>query len=361
MVNKLLQEWFKLKAHPLLIAGPCSAEDEEQLERATSELINLVKPHVIRAGVWKPRTRPNSFEGKGEVALKWLQAIKEKYGIPVATEVATPAHAELAMKYDIDVLWLGARTTTSPFSVQEISEVIKDKPKQIVLVKNPINAEFPLWIGGIERLFNSGLDNVGAIHRGFSGSENGVYRNLPMWNQPMELRRIFPNLPIICDPSHICGQKESIERVCQMAVDLTMDGLMIESHPTPDLALSDAKQQVTPVQLKKILDSLVIKIEKADDPKFESKIEFMRSKIDRFDDEILEFMKLRLDICFEIGQEKAKQKVTVLQTDRMDWLLKQWHEKGSKLGLNEDFINKLFHLIHEESVRIQSEIPTPKK
>ncbi len=361
MINKLLQDWFGLKTHPLVIAGPCSAEDEEQLDRATRELINLVKPHVIRAGAWKPRTRPNAFEGKGEVALQWLKNIKKTYNIPVATEVATPAHAELALKYDIDVVWLGARTTTSPFSVQEISEVLKDKPKQIVFLKNPINAEFPLWIGGIERLFNSGLENVGAIHRGFSGSENGVYRNLPMWNQPMELRRIFPNLPLICDPSHICGQRDSIERVCQMAMDLAMDGLMIESHPTPDSALSDAKQQVTPQELKKILDALIVKIEKAEDPRFETKIEFLRSKIDRFDDEILEFIKLRFDICLDIGIEKARQKVTVLQTDRMDWLIRQWTEKGQKLGLSEDFINKLFHLIHEESVKIQSEIPTPKK
>lgn len=333
-----------------VIAGPCSAESEEQVMCTAKQLADK-GCHIFRAGVWKPRTKPGGFEGNGEAALPWMQRVKEETGMQVAIEVATPEHIELALKYGIDILWIGARTTANPFAMQAIADSLKgvDIP---VLVKNPVNPDLELWIGAMERLNQAGIKRLAAIHRGFSSYDKKIYRNLPMWQIPIELRRRIPELPIFCDPSHIGGRRELIAPLCQQAMDLGFNGLIVESHCDPDKAWSDAKQQVTPDVLDYILTLLVIR----DESVTTEGITALRKQIDELDNQLMELLSKRMRVCREIGQYKKEHNMTVLQTSRYTEILDKRGAQGSLCGMDSDFIKKVFEAVHEESVRQQIEI-----
>lgn len=333
-----------------VIAGPCSAESEEQV-MSTAMQLAAKGCHLFRAGVWKPRTKPGGFEGHGEKALPWLQRVKEATGMLVGIEVATPEHVELALKYGIDILWIGARTSANPFAVQAISDSLKgvDIP---VLVKNPVNPDLELWIGAMERINQAGIKRLAAIHRGFSSYDKKIYRNLPMWQIPIELRRRIPGLPIICDPSHIGGRRELIAPLCQQAMDLGFDGLIIESHCDPDKAWSDAKQQVTPDVLDYILSLLVIR----DGTVTTEGITTLRRQIDEIDNQVMDLLSKRMRVCREIGHYKKEHNMTVLQTSRYNEILDKRGAQGSLCGMDPMFVKTVFEAIHEESVRQQMEI-----
>lgn len=335
---------------PLVIAGPCSAETEEQV-MTTARLLADKGCRMFRAGVWKPRTKPGGFEGQGETALPWLQNVKKSTGMLVATEVATPEHVELALKYGIDILWIGARTSANPFAMQALADSLKgvDVP---VLVKNPVNPDLELWIGALERINQAGVTRLAAIHRGFSSYDKKIYRNLPMWQIPIELRRRFPSLPIMCDPSHIGGSRELVAPLCQQAMDLGFDGLIVESHCSPDSAWSDAKQQVTPDVLDYILSLLVIRDEKVTT----EGIHVLRKQIDELDNQLIELLAKRMRVCREIGQYKKEHNMTVLQTSRYNEILDKRGAQGALCGMSADFIRSVFEEVHEESVRQQMEI-----
>ena len=333
-----------------IIAGPCSAETEEQVMCTARQLADK-GCHIFRAGVWKPRTKPGGFEGNGEEALPWLKRVKAETGMLVATEVATPEHVELALKYGIDVLWIGARTSANPFAMQAIADSLNgvDIP---VLVKNPVNPDLELWIGAIERLNQAGIKRLAAIHRGFSSYDKKIYRNLPMWQIPIELRRRIPELPIFCDPSHIGGRRELVAPLCQQAMDLGFNGLIVESHCDPDKAWSDAKQQVTPDVLDYILGLLVIR----DETVTTEGITALRKQIDELDNQLMELLAKRMRVCREIGQYKKEHNMTVLQTSRYNEILDKRGAQGSLCGMDSEFIKKVFEAVHEESVRQQIEI-----
>jgi len=335
---------------PFVIAGPCSAESEEQI-MATAKQLAAKGCHNFRAGVWKPRTKPGGFEGHGEVALPWLKEVKEETGMLVATEVATPEHVELALKYGIDILWVGARTSANPFAVQALADSLKgvDIP---VFVKNPVNPDLELWIGALERINLAGVKRLAAIHRGFSSYDKKIYRNLPMWQIPIELRRRIPNLPIICDPSHIGGRRELVAPLCQQAMDLGFDGLIVESHCDPDHARRDAKQQVTPDVLDYILSLLVVRDEKMTT----EGITQLRHQIDELDDQLMNLLSKRMRVCREIGQYKKEHNMTVLQPARYNEILDKRGAQGALCGMAPEFTAHVFELIHEESVRQQIEI-----
>lgn len=335
---------------PLVIAGPCSAETEEQVMTTARQLADK-GCRMFRAGVWKPRTKPGGFEGQGEAALPWLQNVKKSTGMLVATEVATPEHVELALKYGIDILWIGARTSANPFAMQALADSLKgvDVP---VLVKNPVNPDLELWIGALERINQAGVTRLAAIHRGFSSYDKKIYRNLPMWQIPIELRRRFPSLPILCDPSHIGGSRELVAPLCQQAMDLGFDGLIVESHCSPDSAWSDAKQQVTPDVLDYILSLLVIRDEKVTT----EGIHVLRKQIDELDNQLIELLAKRMRVCREIGQYKKEHNMTVLQTSRYNEILDKRGAQGALCGMSADFIRSVFEEVHEESVRQQMEI-----
>lgn len=335
---------------PLVIAGPCSAETEEQVMTTARQLADK-GCRMFRAGVWKPRTKPGGFEGQGETALPWLQNVKKSTGMLVATEVATPEHVELALKYGIDILWIGARTSANPFAMQALADSLKgvDVP---VLVKNPVNPDLELWIGALERINQAGVTRLAAIHRGFSSYDKKIYRNLPMWQIPIELRRRFPSLPIMCDPSHIGGSRELVAPLCQQAMDLGFDGLIVESHCSPDSAWSDAKQQVTPDVLDCILSLLVIRDEKVTT----EGIHVLRKQIDELDNQLIELLAKRMRVCREIGQYKKEHNMTVLQTSRYNEILDKRGAQGALCGMSADFIRSVFEEVHEESVRQQMEI-----
>lgn len=350
-----IKEWLPQLNNPLLIAGPCSLESEEQA-MATAKL--LAKDHrvfVYRGGVWKPRTRPGSFEGVGSTGLKWLTMIREETGLPVGTEVANAQHTEEALKAGLDVLWIGARSTASPFVVQEIADVVKGT-NAVVMVKNPVNPDVQLWMGAIERIYQAGIRNIVAIHRGFTPFRETKYRNYPNWKTVIELRRMMPEVPIICDPSHIAGKRELLYEVAQKAFDMGMEGLMLESHIDPSCALSDKEQQVTPSELAKLLDRLIIRHESADNPQFENMLEVLRNRIDAMDRELLEVLSSRMDIVREIGKYKKEHNVTALQINRWSQLMEDRVNLAQKLNLNKTFTQILFQLIHEDSVRMQTEI-----
>ncbi|GHT31740.1 cytochrome c4 [Bacteroidia bacterium] len=335
---------------PLLIAGPCSAETEEQTLCTAKQLADRgVK--IYRAGIWKPRTKPGGFEGVGTEGLQWLKRVKAETGMYVSTEVATAKHVREALSNDIDILWIGARTSANPFAVQEIADALEgvDIP---VLIKNPVNPDLDLWIGAIERIYNAGIRRIGAIHRGFSSFDKKIYRNLPHWHIPMELRRRLPNLPIICDPSHIGGRRELIAPISQQAMDLGFDGLIVESHCNPDKAWSDAAQQVTPDVLEYIISTLVVRDEKQSTESLAQ----LRRQIDEHDEKLLETLVARMRVSEEIGKYKKEHNITILQTERYDEILQKQAAKAAPLGLSEDFINTIFVAIHEESVRHQLEI-----
>ena len=340
------------KKRPIVIAGPCSAETEEQV-MSTARMLANKGCHIFRAGVWKPRTKPGGFEGNGEKALPWLKEVKEETGMMISTEVATPDHVELAMRYDMDVLWVGARTSANPFAMQALADSMQGL--QIpVLVKNPVNPDLVLWIGGLQRLNQAGIKRLGVIHRGFSSYDKKIYRNLPMWQIPIELRRRIPGLPIICDPSHIGGRRDVIAPLCQQAMDLGFDGLIVESHCNPKEAWSDAKQQVTPDILDYILSLLVIR----DDTFTTEDIRSLRAQIDELDNSLMELLAKRFRLCREIGTFKKEHNMTILQTRRYNEILEKRGTQAGLCGMNPKFAAHIFELIHEESVRQQLAIVT---
>ena len=335
---------------PIVIAGPCSAETEEQVMTTARQLANK-GCHIFRAGIWKPRTKPGGFEGNGEAALPWMQEVKKETGMLTATEVATPEHVELAQKYGIDILWIGARTSANPFAMQDLADSLKgyDGP---VLVKNPVNPDLELWIGAMQRLNQAGVKRLGAIHRGFSSYDKKIYRNLPMWQIPIELHRRIPNLSIICDPSHIGGRRDLIAPLCQQAMDLGFDGLIVESHCDPDCAWSDAKQQITPDILDYILSLLVVRSEHTTTEGLRQ----LRSQIDQIDNQLMDLMAKRLRVCREIGTFKKEHNMTVLQAGRYNEILEKRGAQASLCGMSPEFAAHVFELIHEESVRQQLQI-----
>ena len=335
---------------PLVIAGPCSAETEEQV-MATAKALAKNDIKIFRAGVWKPRTKPGGFEGNGEKALPWLKRVKEETGMLIATEVATPKHVEASLNAGVDILWVGARTTANPFAVQELADSLKgvDVP---VRVKNPVNPDLELWIGALERINQAGIERLGAIHRGFSSYDKKIYRNLPMWQIPIELRRRIPTLPLVCDPSHIGGRRDLIAPLCQQAMDLGMDGLIIESHCNPDEAWSDASQQVTPDILDYILGLLVVR----DTKQSTESLSALRKQIDQYDDQLIELLAKRMRVSREIGMFKKEHDMTVLQTGRYTEILEKRGAQGALCGIGADCIKEIFEAIHEESVRQQLEI-----
>ncbi len=335
---------------PIIIAGPCSAETEEQVMQTATELANR-GIRIFRAGIWKPRTKPGGFEGVGEPGLAWLQRVKQETGMYVTTEVATAKHVEAALNAGMDMLWIGARTCANPFAMQEIADALAgvDIP---VLVKNPVNPDLELWIGGMERLNNAGVKRMAAIHRGFSSYDKKIYRNLPQWHIPIELRRRIPNLPIFCDPSHIGGKRELIASLSQQAMDLGFDGLIVESHCNPDCAWSDAAQQVTPDVLAYILNLLVIRKEKQSTENLNE----LRTQIDECDNNIIEILAKRMRICREIGTFKKEHAMTILQTGRYNEILEKRGAQGELCGMSANFVRTIFEAIHGESVRQQMEI-----
>ncbi|MCI6503710.1 MAG: bifunctional 3-deoxy-7-phosphoheptulonate synthase/chorismate mutase type II [Prevotella sp.] len=335
---------------PFVIAGPCSAETEEQVMTTATQLAEK-GCHMFRAGVWKPRTKPGGFEGNGEPALKWMAEAKKETGMMMCTEVATPEHVELAMKYGIDVMWIGARTSANPFAMQELADAMKGIEIPI-MVKNPVNPDLELWIGALERINLAGVKKLGAIHRGFSSYDKKIYRNLPMWQIPIELRRRIPELPIVCDPSHIGGRRELVAPLCQQAMDLGFDGLIVESHCNPDCAWSDAKQQVTP----DVLDYILTLLQVRDETTTTENIKLLRKQIDEQDDKLLELLSQRFRVCREIGQYKKEHNMTVLQTGRYNEILDKRGAQGTLCGMSEQFVKTVFEAIHEESVRQQLEI-----
>lgn len=354
--NKQIRTWlddFKLP-HPLVIAGPCSAETEEQVLKIAHELKGS-DATIFRAGIWKPRTRPGGFEGVGAIGLKWLQKAKAETGLLMAVEVANAAHVKLALAHDIDVLWIGARTTVNPFAVQEIADALVGTDK-IVLVKNPVNPDLALWIGGIERLYNAGIRKLGAIHRGFSTYAKTKYRNIPEWQIAIELQSRFPDLPVIIDPSHIAGRRDLIQEISQQALDLNYDGLIIETHTDPDNAWSDAKQQVTPTVLKKIFEDLRIRKLTTEEGNFNTEMIKLRARIDADDSKLLEILGHRMKIAEQIGALKKANNVAVLQNKRWNEVLEKMVLEGEQKGLTEEFIHRIFKAIHEESISHQGKI-----
>lgn len=348
------KNWPLAFQKPLIIAGPCSAESEDQMLSIAKEL----KKHeniLFRAGIWKPRTRPNSFEGIGVAGLKWMQSVKKETGLKTTTEVANTYHVEQALKHDIDVFWIGARTTVNPFAVQEIADALRGTDKT-VLIKNPINPDLNLWVGAIERLYDSGLSKLAAIHRGFFAYNNTKYRNLPQWQIAVELKRRIPGIPMICDPSHIAGKRELIFEVSQKAIDLNYDGLMIETHNNPDKALSDNAQQVTPTQLNDILNKIVIRSSETENNDFKSLLNELRIQIDDLDNELLDVLKRRMNVAENIGIHKKENGVTILQSARWEELLNSRIQSGIKNGLSEDFMSKLLKAIHQESINRQTKV-----
>ena len=335
---------------PLVIAGPCSAETEEQVMTTAHQLANKgIK--IFRAGIWKPRTKPGGFEGKGEEALPWMTRVKEETGMLISTEVATPKHVESALKAGIDILWIGARTSANPFAMQELADSLRgiDIP---VLVKNPDNPDLELWIGALERINGAGITRLGAIHRGFSSIDQKIYRNAPMWHIPIELHRRYPQLPIICDPSHIGGRRDLIAPLCQQAMDMGFAGLIVESHCNPDTAWSDAKQQVMPDVLDFILDRLVIR----ESVELTESLAALRKQIDELDNELMTLLTKRMRVSREIATYKKEHNMAVVQTGRYSEILEKRGAQGQLCGMDAEFVKKIFEAIHEESVRQQTEL-----
>ncbi len=349
-----ISQWLPASAIPLVISGPCSAENHGQVLSTARQLARIPQVKVFRSGIWKPRTRPSRFEGVGIEGLKWLREVKAETGLLTTVEVAKASHIEDALKYGIDILWIGARTVVNPFSVQELAEVLKgvDIP---VMVKNPLNPDVKLWLGALERLNSSGISKLIAVHRGFYYYKHSIYRNQPMWEIPIDLQRQVPGLPIICDPSHICGRRDLIQGVSQKALDLGMAGLMIESHIDPDVALTDAEQQVTPDVLAGIISNLIVRMPSGD-KEFETHLEQLRREIDKMDAELIDILSRRMKIVEEIGQYKRHNNITILQIRRWSEIIHDRLNLGDKVGLHKDFLLRLLQLVHKESIRKQEEI-----
>ncbi len=352
MKEMVQEKWNK---RPLIISGPCSAETEEQVMETAVQLAGTGKVDMLRAGIWKPRTKPGMFEGIGTKGLPWLLQAKKITGLPTTVEVATAKHVQDALQFDVDVLWIGARTTVNPFSVQEIADALRgvDIP---VLIKNPVHPDLDLWCGGIERLQKAGLQQVGMIHRGFASYGNTEFRNAPMWHLPIEMKRRFPEMLLICDPSHICGNRTLLQSVAQKSIDLDFGGLMLESHIDPDHAWSDAKQQVTPERLAEMLDALVWRFENTDEKEFISALATLREQINQVDDELLTLLGQRMKIADKIGDYKKDNNITILQTNRWNDILDRAFKKGELLGLSREFVTRYFDAVHLESINHQNKI-----
>tara|TARA_B100000497_G_C7663255_1_gene399641 strand:+ start:607 stop:1689 length:1083 start_codon:yes stop_codon:yes gene_type:complete len=354
--KKEMKNWldnFKLN-HPLVIAGPCSAETEDQVLKIAHELKNS-DVSIFRAGIWKPRTRPGMFEGVGAIGLKWLQKVKEETGLLIATEVANSNHVKLALDHNVDILWIGARSTVSPFIIQEIADAL-DGTDKIVLVKNPVNPDLALWLGGIERLYSANIKKLGVIHRGFSTYEKTNYRNNPEWQLPIELQNRFPDLPLICDPSHIAGRRDILQDISQTALDLNFDGLMIETHTNPDKAWSDAAQQITPKVLIKMMEDLKMRKITNEELDYKNSLNTLRTQIDVIDHGLLDNLGKRMKVAIEIGNLKKKKNVAVLQTKRWNEILGKMILDGEEKGLSEEFILRMFKAIHQESINHQKRV-----
>ena len=349
-----ISQWLPFNDY-LVIAGPCSAENEMQVLSTAHSVKKIDKVKVFRAGIWKPRTRPNTFEGIGKKGLKWLQKVKKETGLLTCTEVANPDHIKACLDHDIDILWVGARTTVNPFLIQNIADSLEGKDIP-VMIKNPINADLALWVGAIERFLNKGITKLVGIHRGFSTARPSQYRNEPYWKIPIEIRQKVPGLPLICDPSHITGDRSKILEVGQKAFDMAMEGLMIETHPNPDNALSDRKQQVTPNQLDELLKMLQCRKEFTNDQCFGDRLSSLRSKIDALDKELLDILKVRMNIVHDIGQEKIKKNIAALQKSRLDQLIDQRVLWGNEINLPEDYVDEIFQIIHAASVKTQTQL-----
>ncbi|MEO1053438.1 MAG: bifunctional 3-deoxy-7-phosphoheptulonate synthase/chorismate mutase type II [Bacteroidota bacterium] len=339
---------------PILIAGPCSAESEEQLFN-TAQQLKTIGVNTFRAGIWKPRTRPNNFEGVGEIGLEWMSSVKKNLGLKTAVEVANGEHVEKALKWNMDILWIGARSSVNPFTVQEIADALKGANKP-VLIKNPINPELGLWIGAIERVANAGIEQIAAIHRGFSTIQSDKYRNAPMWQIPLELKSTLPDIPILCDPSHIAGHRDYIFEVCQKAMDLSYNGIMVESHVAPDKALSDALQQVTPKRLDEIIKSLILRRGSSDNALFNSQLEMLRAKIDTLDQQIIDILAQRMKMVEEIGDFKKENAVTVFQLERWKEIIKTRPHWAILQNMDGEFVKEVYQLIHQESIKLQTEM-----
>ncbi|QIL37865.1 bifunctional 3-deoxy-7-phosphoheptulonate synthase/chorismate mutase type II [Pedobacter sp. HDW13] len=350
-----LNTWLNVNNEPLIISGPCSAETEEQLLTTAHLLAATGKVSVLRAGIWKPRTRPGEFEGIGSIGLEWLKRAKAETGLPTAVEVANAKHVEEALAAGVDILWIGARSTVNPFTVQEIADALKghDVP---VLIKNPVNPDLQLWIGAIERINGAGITKIGAIHRGFSSFEKSSFRNEPMWELAIQLKTLCPDLPIINDPSHICGNRELIPYISQKALDLDMQGLMIESHVDPSVAWTDAKQQVTPAALSELVDRLTVREPEVANEASADKLAELRKSIDKIDDILLQKLGERMAIVAKIGEFKRDNQVTILQVNRWDAIIQKGQAFAKALKLDLNFTEKFLELVHGESIRKQTEI-----
>ena len=354
--KKEMRNWlanFNLN-HPLVIAGPCSAETEDQVLKIAHDLKNT-DVSVFRAGIWKPRTRPGMFEGVGAIGLKWLKKVKKETGLLIATEVANASHVKLALEYDIDILWIGARSTVSPFIVQEIADALNGTDK-IVLVKNPVNPDLSLWLGGVERLYSANIKKLGVIHRGFSTYEKTNYRNNPEWQLPIELQNRFPELPLICDPSHIAGRRDILQDISQTALDLNFDGLMIETHTDPDNAWSDAAQQITPKTLVKMMQDLKTRKVTNEEVDYNNKLNTLRTQIDFIDHGLLDTLGKRMKVAIKIGELKKQKNVAVLQTKRWNEILGKMILEGEEKGLSEEFVLRMFKAVHQESINHQEKV-----
>ena len=357
MKENIMQVW---KKRPLIISGPCSAETEEQVIETAQRLAATGKVDALRAGIWKPRTKPGLFEGIGVKGLPWLLQAKKLTGLPTAVEVATAKHVEDALQFDVDILWLGARTTVNPFSVQEVADALSgtDVP---VLVKNPINPDIELWSGAIERLQKAGVKEIGMIHRGFSNYGNTEFRNAPMWHLPIEMKRRYPDMLLVCDPSHICGNRHNLQSISQKSIDLDFGGLMLESHIDPDNAWSDAKQQVTPERLNEILEAIVWRSENTTKEEFVTALATLREQINHIDDELMTLIGQRMKVADKIGSYKRDNNITILQTNRWNEILDMAVTKGEILGLSKEFIVRYFDAVHLESISHQNKVMYDEK
>ena len=354
--NKNLRLWlddFNL-SHPLVIAGPCSAETEDQMLKIANQLKDT-DVSVFRAGIWKPRTRPGMFEGVGAIGLKWLKRVKDETGLLTSTEVANANHVNLALENDVDILWIGARSAVSPFIVQEIADSLRGTDK-IVLLKNPVNPDLALWFGGVERLYSADIKKIGVIHRGFSTSSKSKFRNNPEWQIPIEFQNRFPDIPLICDPSHICGRRDLIHDVSQKSLDLNFDGLMIETHVDPDSAWSDAAQQITPSTLIQLMKELKIRRGDFQEEDYIKKLSNYRAKIDMIDNDLVEILGKRMNLSDKIGKLKKDKNVAVLQSKRWNEILGKMILEGKDNGLSEEFVLQIFKAIHQESINHQNKI-----
>lgn len=357
MNESIMQVWNK---RPLIISGPCSAETEEQVLQTAQRLADTGKVDVLRAGIWKPRTKPGLFEGIGVKGLPWLAQAKKMTGLPIAVEVATAKHVQDALNFDVDILWIGARTTVNPFSVQEVADALRGTNVP-VLVKNPINPDLELWTGALERLQKVGVKEIGMIHRGFSNYGNTEFRNAPMWHLPIEMKRRFPEMLLICDPSHICGNRQNLQSVSQKSIDLDFGGLMLETHIDPDNAWSDAKQQVTPERLSEILVDLVWRAENTTKEEFVTALATLREQINHIDDELMTLIGQRMKIADKIGVYKRDNNITILQTNRWNEILDRAVKKGEQLGLSKEFIVRYFDAVHLESISHQNKVMYDEK